>query len=181
MPKKKTKYKKTFIIICIIFSLLFIIPSSALDWSIMKNWWELTGSSGITGEFTGDYDLNTSGNIIASNLSGSISTSNIDRDIAANCSINTYQIGNGINMSIRICSSITSAAINGTIWNISGNNIFPSDLDYNVGIGTNNPTEKFDVAGGVKVAGNISNVSKIVGSNESYISFESNGDVGVWI
>ncbi|MFC1666163.1 hypothetical protein ACFLZF_00405 [Nanoarchaeota archaeon] len=32
-------------------------------------------------------------------------------------------------------------------WNISGNNLFPKDLDYNVGIGTSTPTSLLDLIG----------------------------------
>ncbi len=45
---------------------------------------------------------------------------------------------------------------NGSIWNNTGNNIYPSDINDNVGIGTTNPKSKLHVIGDANITGNVS-------------------------
>lgn len=61
-------------------------------------------------------------------------------------------------------------------WNVSGTNMYPSDLSYNVGIGTNTPDSKLDVVGGAYFQLTNSHVSindtwvDIVGDSSAYNS-----------
>jgi hypothetical protein len=55
-------------------------------------------------------------------------------------------------------------------WNVSGNNLYPKNLAYNVGIGTTTPSHLLTVAGNANVSGIL-----LVGRSQIYT--DSNGNM----
>ena len=52
-------------------------------------------------------------------------------------------------------SELTGISANGSLWNSTTGNIYPSDIIANVGIGTTSPTSPLDVNGNVTIRGNL--------------------------
>ncbi len=91
----------------------------------------------------------------------------------ATLSFNETRLNNTIG---QYTSNITSGDVN--VWNISGNNIFPKDLDFNVGIGTSNPALTLDVAGSGIIRGNLNVTNNLsIGETNQVNIFEEGGDL----
>jgi len=52
------------------------------------------------------------------------------------------------------CNNVSSGVLSG-YWNLSGSDLYPGSLSYNVGIGTNSPSTKFDVSSDVASGSNL--------------------------
>lgn len=82
--------------------------------------------SGITSQTNSIMTESGSTIVVAGSLNASLSARDINRNIASNCPTDSYQIGNGNNLSVRVCSNLTASAVNGTLWNQSGETILPN-------------------------------------------------------
>ena len=72
----------------------------------------------------------------------------------------TVYINNGTDLS----TIISGSGVN--VWNLSGNNLYPRSLGYNIGIGTQNPTALLDVEGEI-VAGTSNSGSYLIRSQNT--------------
>jgi hypothetical protein len=100
-----------------------------------------SGIGQINGTFVNPNQINSS------HLTFSIDLSNATNIQARTVNKSTGTFFLGFNVST-ILDTIYS-------WNISGSNLFPRDLDFNIGIGTSNPTRKLDVRGEGNFSGTI--------------------------
>jgi hypothetical protein len=52
-------------------------------------------------------------------------------------------------------STLTTEVASSTFWTLSGSDLYPADIAYNVGIGTGAPSYKLDVAGDINLTGTL--------------------------
>ncbi|HOK00792.1 MAG TPA: hypothetical protein PLU00_02375, partial [Candidatus Pacearchaeota archaeon] len=92
---------------------------------------EVAGNIKASGKITATGDITTGGKVIGTHLC-----------IGSVCKSSWEEIGTNY-------------------WTISGNNLSPTNTNYNVGIGTNDPSTKLDVVGNIKVSGTSTNAGNI--------------------
>ncbi|MDR3559535.1 MAG: hypothetical protein P4L58_03985, partial [Candidatus Pacebacteria bacterium] len=80
--------------------------------------------------------------------------------------LNTLTAGTGIAIDNSTPGHITISSTDTGYWTLSGFALYASNISYNVGIGTNNPSAKLDVAGDIALSGNIvaENANENIGS-----------------
>ncbi len=137
----KMKKSALFVVFLLLISLVFAIPN--LD--------EINNpQTSFSDYFVDVTDLGSDLNLSGYNLTATNGTFKnlLVKSPPAECSSGYFMTYT--NMTTSICIAQESA--NGSLWNITGTNIYPSDITASVGIGTSSPDAKLDVKGTIHVA-----------------------------
>jgi len=133
-----------------------------------SNYLPLSGGT-MSGDINlGTNDLTNGGSITATSFSGNL-TGNVTGSLSGgSVDITALTMASGASSGYVLTTdgsgvaSWTDVSSTGGPWTLSGSNLYPDDISYNVGIGTTSPTEKLEVQGNSRFSGNISIANTII-------------------